>query len=180
MKRKSLADILPKADRDRLAEAWASTSPAADLAELLPPGEYRCRIVDGRVFTAKTGTPGYKVEFEAIDGEHAGRRLWGDFWLTEQALPYTMRDLARLGITHFEQLERPIPAHLLATVRVALRRDDDGTERNRVVRFEVTGIEPVEPEPFAPSPDGEPSDSPTTDADGFDWRTGQQTEGTTP
>jgi len=35
-------------------------------------------------------------------------------------------------------------------VRVALRKDDDGTERNRVVWFSVVGIDKTEVDAFAP------------------------------
>jgi hypothetical protein len=176
MQRKLLSEILPKADRDRLAEAWDSTDAADDLGPL-PPGEYRCRIIDGRVFTAKTGTPGYKITFEIIDGEHAHRRAWFDIWLSPAAMGIAKRELFKVGITRLDQLEQPIPSGMLATIRVVLHRDDDGTERSRVKVFKVTGVEQPEPEPFAPTINGEPSDSQTTDAEGFDWRSGRQTEG---
>jgi hypothetical protein len=170
--RRSLSDILPRGDRERLQDAWDSTRAADDLGPL-PAGEYRCRIMSGELFNARSGTAGFKVVFQVLDGEHAHRRVWYDVWLSPAALPLAKRDLAKIGVTHLDQLERPLPAGILATVRLALRRDDDGTERNRVVRFDPTGIEPAEPEPFTPIAD-------TTDADGFDWTTGRQTEGTTP
>lgn len=64
------------------------------------------------------------------------------------------RDLLKLRITSVEQLEQPLPPGLRATVRVALRRDDDGSERNRVVKFDVTGQDAVEDEDFAPRQEG--------------------------
>jgi hypothetical protein len=63
------------------------------------------------------------------------------------------------------------------TVKLAVRRDDDGIERNRAVRFDVTGIEAAEPDPFAPSADGtaaEPADIDRRDSDGFNWASGEQ------
>ena len=39
-------------------------------------------------------------------------------------------------------------------MRVALRRADNGSEYNRVVRFDVIGIDEPERDPFAP-PDAE-------------------------
>jgi len=52
--------------------------------------------------------------------------------LTEKALPYAKRDLGKIGITKMEQLDRPLPARLLTEVKVVVRTDDDGVERNRV------------------------------------------------
>ena len=149
------ADILLNSERDRLERTWSATKAADDLRPI-PTGEYRCRIVNGELFNAKSGTPGYKLTLEVLDGEHAGRRVWHDVWLTEAALPMAKRDLGKLGIEHLEQLERPLPEGIIVKAKVALRRDDDGTECNRVVRFDVVGIEPPDPEPFAPA-DAEPT-----------------------
>ena len=35
-------------------------------------------------------TPGYKIEFEILDGDYRGRKLWHDCWLTPAALPQTV------------------------------------------------------------------------------------------
>ena len=169
--RKKLTDILLNSERDRLSAAWQSAKPADDLKPI-PSGEYRCRIIDGNLFNARSGTGGYKLTLEVLEGEHASRRLWHDIWLTEAAMSLAKRDLGKLGVTGFEQLERPLPEGIIIDARVALRRGDDGIEFNRVSRFDVVGIEPPEPEPFAP--DAGPGDGSTTDADGFDWATGQQ------
>jgi hypothetical protein len=164
-----------------LQETWDAAQAAADLGPL-PAGTYRCRIIDGRLFTAQTGTLGYKITFEIIDCEYPGRRIWLDVWLSPAAMPIAKRELTKVRITHLDQLERPLPARLLASVKLALRRDDDGAEHNRVVRFEVTGIETPKPEPFAPTPstNDQPGDAGTIDAGGFDWQAGRQTEGDTP
>src|SRR4051794_10737093 len=106
--RKRLADILLNSERDRIAGIWANAKPADDLKPI-PPGEYRSRIVDGTLFTAKSGTHGYKLTLEVTEGEHAGRRLWWDCWLSEAAIPLAKRDLERLGVTDLEQLESPLP-----------------------------------------------------------------------
>src|SRR5262245_35874352 len=94
--RRKLSDILrPDNGRDALEKSWAATEAAGDFAPL-PPGEYACRLVSGELFNAKSGTPGYKICFEVAEGEHAGRRVWHDVWLTAQALPMAKRDLAKL------------------------------------------------------------------------------------
>jgi hypothetical protein len=166
--RKRLSDILPRADRKNLDRLWAETEAADDLGPL-PAGTYSCRIADGVLFTAKSGTPGFKLTFEVIDGDHAGRRIWHDVWLTPAAMSMAKRDLSKIGITHPDQLEEPLPRGILATVKLALRRDDDGTQRNRVQSFQVTGVEATEPEPFAPN------DDPNDDG-GYDRRGNQGTD----
>jgi hypothetical protein len=117
----------------------------------LPSGEYIARIVGGELFTSKTkGTAGYKLAFRVREGDHQGRQFWHDVWLTPAALPMAKRDLAKLGVTALEQLERPLPPGIRCKVKLALRKDDDGTEQNRVKRFEVIGIDEPEEDAFAP------------------------------
>src|SRR5262249_27049802 len=164
-------------DADRLAQVGAPLKPAADLKPI-PAGDYRSSIIDGALFNAKSGTTGYKLTLEVLEGEHAGRRVWHDVWLSEAAISLAKRDLGKLGVTSLEQLEQHLPEGVIIDARVALRRGDNGEEFNRVARFDVVGIEPPDPEPFAPR--DEPGDASTTDADGFDWATGQQEGGAEP
>jgi hypothetical protein len=141
--RKKLSDILRQgADRESLAQAWRDTQAATEFAPL-PSGEYTFRIVSGELFTSKrNSTPGYKVTLEVTEGDYLDRRAWADFWLTPAALPMTKRDLAKIGVTSLDQLERPLPASILIKGKLALRTDDDGNESNRLVRFECIGVEP--------------------------------------
>lgn len=138
--RKRLSDILHGQSRDALAKQWHNTEAAKDL-EPLPKGEYVFRILSGELFTSKQGTPGYKLVLEVTEGEQEGRRCWHDVWLTQAALPLAKRDLGKIGVTDLEQLERPLPAGILVRAKVALRKNDDGSENNRIVRFEPAGIE---------------------------------------
>ncbi len=148
--RKSLSDILREGDRQNLSRAWGETQAAEDFAPL-PPGEYIARIVGGELATSRTkGTPSYKLTFKVLEGEHQGRQFWHDVYITPAALPMAKRDLAKLGVTALEQLERPLPPGIRCKVKLALRRDDDGTEYNRVRTFEVIGIDPPDVDPFAP------------------------------
>lgn len=160
--RKRLSDILRNGNLERLAKIWETTKPAEDLKPI-PPGEYHCRIIEGKLDESKSGTPGYKLTFEVIDGEHAGRRLWCDVWLTGAAARYARRDLAKLGIESLEQLEKPLPDGMIVAAKVALRKGDDGAEFNRITRFDLFKIEKPEPDPYAP-----------TDEDGFNWSNGEQ------
>ena len=101
--RKKLSDILRNGEAESLANAWATTEAAGDFAPL-PAGEYACRVLSGEVCQSKSGTPGYKITFEVIEGEHASRRIWLDLWLTPAALPMAKRDLTKLGIKALDQL----------------------------------------------------------------------------
>jgi hypothetical protein len=156
--RKKLADILQlDGGRDTLKQVWDQTEAASDFTPL-PAGDYTCRVQSGEPFNApKKGTPGYKLTFEVTEGEHAGRRVWHDLWLTGPALPMTKRDLAKLGVTRLEQLDQPLPVGILVRVKLALRRDDDGNEHNKVRSFESIGIEPGDT--YAPAEDA-PADKP--------------------
>jgi hypothetical protein len=149
--RKKLTDILQQSsEREKLSTLWKTTDAAPERAPL-PKGEYTFRILSGELFTSKRGTPGYKLTLEVTEGDFEGRRTWCDFWLTEAALPMTKRDLAKIGVTNPEQLERPLPLGILIRGKLALRTDDDGSESNRLVRFEFIGTEPDDP--FAPKDD---------------------------
>jgi len=150
MVRRSLSDILREGDRQNLSHAWGETKAAEDFTPL-PAGEYVARIVSGELFTSKTkGTAGYKLAFRVLEGDHQGRQFWHDVWLTPAALPMAKRDLAKLGVTALEQLERPMPPGIRVRVKLVLRTSDDGTEHNRVQRFDVISIDPAEVDPFSP------------------------------
>ncbi len=149
--RKRLSDILHQdAERKRISQLWKETA-AAEERGPLPPGEYTFRILSGELFASKRGTPGYKLALQVTVGEHEGGRAWHDLWLTEAAIAMSKRDLAKIGVTDLAQLEKPLPAGILIKGKLALRRDDDGNESNRLVRFEVIGVEPGDP--FAPKDD---------------------------
>jgi hypothetical protein len=147
--RKKLSDILHNSQREQLGRAFAEAKAAEEFGPL-PAGEYVCRIIEGAAMTGRTnGTPGYKLTFEVIEGEYAKRRIWHDIWLTEANVRYAKRDLAKLGVTSLDMLDNQLPEGIRCKVRVVLRKEDDGTERNRVRSFEVLGIDT--PEPFAPA-----------------------------
>lgn len=137
--RKSLVDVLNGSARADLSRQFAETEVADDMRPL-PRGTYRCRVTDGELVTSKAGTPGYCLSFTVEDGEHRGRRLWHTAWLTPAALPMSKRDLLKVGVTSLDMLDRPLPQGIVCTVAVAVRVDDDGTERNRVVSFSVVEV----------------------------------------
>jgi hypothetical protein len=143
--RKRLSDIISdNSALEKVKKTWRTVEAAQDLSPV-PRGMYRCRILAGELFQAKSGTAGYKATFEIVDGDYQGRRLWWDCWLTEAALPLAKRDLGKLGITDLSQLEESPPAGILLGVHAVVRRRDDGGEYNHVTRFEVVGVEPGDP-----------------------------------
>jgi hypothetical protein len=146
--RRKLSDIVGNADT--LKRAWDSTEAAGDFAPL-PAGTYSTRIKSGELRTARTGTPEYCLTFEVIESPHATRRIWHSLYLTPAAMPMTKRDLAKLGVTSLTQLDNPLPAGILASVRIVINTGDDGVERNKVKSFTVTGVE--SPDPFSPDDD---------------------------
>lgn len=165
-----LSDILNTGGQsgDDLRAAWNDTAAATDFAPL-PSGEYVARIIAGELFTGRTnGTPGYKLTFKVLEGPHDGRQFWHVIWLTPAALPMAKRDLGKLGVVDLEQLERPLPAGIRCAVKLALRRDDDGSEFNKVRRFDVLGIDEPARDAFAPADDdgSDAADAPGADASG--------------
>lgn len=151
-----LSDILAQGSGDDLKKLFDDTEAVGEMAPL-PPGDYVAHIVAGELETSRNkGTPGYKLTFKVVEAEHAGRKFWLDCWLTPAALPQTKRDLAKLGVTALEQLDRPLPRFIRCRCKLTLRRDDNGEERNRVKQFEVIGIDPPEADPFAPAGDVAP------------------------
>ena len=146
-----LSDILSGNNEDFNAQ-WDSAEAAAEYGPV-PKDEYECDLVAGELTSSKTkSTPEYRLTFSVRDGDFAKRRLWLDCWLTPAALPMTKRDLASVGILSPAQMEQPIPRGIVCKVRVTLRTDDNGIQRNVVKSFAVLRIETPEADPFAPKP----------------------------
>lgn len=151
--RQNLSDILPGSQKDSIAATWESTTAADDFVTL-PKGTYVAHIIGGELFTSKSNsTPGFKLRFKVLEGEHEGRHFWHDVWLTAAAMPMAKRDLGKLGITNIEQLEQPLKGLIRVEAKVALRRDDDGNEFNRLQNFKVLGIDEPQRDAFAPTDD---------------------------
>lgn len=94
--RRKLSGILD-GDGDNLRKQWAETEAAQNFAPL-PAGTYTAHVHNVELFNARTGTPGVKIQFRIAEGEHAGRMLFHDSWLTPAALPQTKRDCTKLGL----------------------------------------------------------------------------------
>ena len=154
-----------------IRDAWDSTTAAGDFGPL-PPGGYVARIIAGELKQSKSNsTPGYSLTFEVIEpAEQKGRKFWHDCWLTPAAMPQSKRDLGKLGVTNLEQLENPLPKFIRCKCKLALRKDDDGNEANRLKSFEVLGIDKPEADAFAPA---EQVESPTTNRETIEPESGE-------
>ncbi len=137
---------------DNIFDGWNEVQAADDYGTPIPAGKYVCIWRKGELTTSKKGTPSYKLTLEVETGDHAGRKVWFDIWLTPASRTIAKRDLEKLGITNpREQLKQPIPKWLRLQVQVGRQADDSGTERNSVLAFKV--LERIQPEadPFAPT-----------------------------
>ena len=93
-KKPSLSEILSGSkDLEHLKRSFSEAKPADDYGTPLPKGEYTLRILNGELFRSKkASTPGYKLTFAVIEGEHVGRLIWHDIWLSEAAISMAQRD----------------------------------------------------------------------------------------
>ena len=144
-------------------DEFENASPAeSNPRQVLPPGQYVGEILPAEtfLFTAKSGAPGFKVAYRVCEGQHTGRRLWQDFWLTNAAIPYTKAALARIGIERKSQLNEPLPAGIRVRLRVVVETTDSGEQFNSIRELiELVSFEPPSCDPFAPTTDSSPAAS---------------------
>jgi hypothetical protein len=175
-RRPRLDDILRGGDEE-FNNLWNSTAAAGEFVPL-PSGRYLCLLADARLAESNLNkTPSLKLKFEVIEPtKYAGRTVFHDLWLTPRALATSKRDLAKLRIFTLEQLRQAPPIGMIAEVKVALRTGDDGITYNRVVSFKIIGegTPPGALEPDADELAEDDGEGDTRDADGFDWRKGEQ------
>ncbi|MDV6031346.1 MAG: hypothetical protein F9B45_14845 [Phycisphaera sp. RhM] len=153
-----LTDIVREQGRlGDINSAWNTQIAPED--DVLPKGEYIADIVKGEPYESSSGHPAYKLTFEVSDGDFKGRRFWHDCYFSAKAEGRALRDLAKLGVPvtgtkaeTFAALDQPLPAVFRCKVKLAIRRDDDGNEGNRVRRFDVLEVVKPEPDEFAPDP----------------------------
>lgn len=126
-------DVLRDDEWEDLAKIYVETEAAPD-PEPVPPGTYEVHLVHGKLIrSAEKGTRGFRLTFEVVAGEHRGRRIWDTSWLTRDAMPTAKRKLSPLGIHSLHQLEQPVPENVFCKVKVTVRREDDGSQWNRVM-----------------------------------------------
>lgn len=157
-----LTDLFQKVEQETLQSTWDTTNTAPENAPI-PRGRYDARITSGELFNSRQGTKGYRLTFEVSGGEYTGRRFWLDLWLTPHAMPYTKRDLRKLGVNQIKDLDRPLPECTKVRADVVVHKADDGLERNRVTLFEVLTDTPAvgdayEPPDLKTIPDFDPAE----------------------
>lgn len=67
------------------------------MSNALIQGNFMGKAVKAELGVNKKGQPEFKVEFEIVGGEHAGRRLPYSGLFTEKAVKYTRRAMVELG-----------------------------------------------------------------------------------
>jgi len=115
---------------------WDETEAAKEY-EPLPPGKYDAVLVGGGCFTANSGTEGFELAFRIDSEAHGCHTVRHTNWFTPRGLPHAKKDLAKVGITNSEDLDKPVKVGLICQVSVAIERVDDGREFNRVRKFKV-------------------------------------------
>jgi hypothetical protein len=148
-----LSDILSGGNGNGIDDIWDSTAAADDFGPL-PAGEYIAHLSAGELIQSRTNqTPGYRMTFTVIEGDFTNRRFWHECWLTPAALPQSKRDLAKIGISKPAMMEQALPKGIRCKCKLALRKDDQGNESNRLKTFEVIGIDKPTVDEFAPETD---------------------------
>jgi hypothetical protein len=151
--RKPLTGILPGGsgnNNDDIFDRFDTTEAADDFSPL-PKGTYVALAIGGKLDRARTGTDCYVVEFRVLEGEYIGRKLWLNKYFTPDALPYTKRDLAKLGLDSKAKLLQSFPANrLVCKLTVTCRQGDDGTQRNEIKNVELLRVQEPTADPFAP------------------------------
>lgn len=117
---------------------------------ILPPGKYPVQIVGSEVKATKDGRGQYLwLEFDIIDGEHAGQKLWDrlNLWnVNEQAVQIAQRTLSAIchavGVMTVTDTEELHGIPMVATVRVREAKGDYAASN------EIRGYEPMDGGPI--------------------------------
>lgn len=136
---RKLSDILGGKDYEELVRQFAEIEAAPEY-EPIPGGLYEADLIRGEMCLSQAGNTGYRCTFEVAAGDFRGRRVYHTFWLSERAMPYSKRDLKKLGISRLEQCETPVPPGIFCTLKVVERTEDDGTRRNEVRGIDGCGV----------------------------------------
>jgi len=148
----------------RTAPGGAGDIDAFDAAEAapefapLPPGVYSARALRGEYCSTRAGAEAYRLRFEITGGDHVGKTVIRTWTFGAKALPYTKRDLSPFGLTSSAQLLSPFPPagrEYLVRLVVALRRGNDGIDRNDIKRIGLLRIVDSPAASFMPDRGGE-------------------------
>jgi len=123
--------------------AFDAVAPA-DPFEPLSPGQYRARVLRGEIIQTKGGVDGYRMQFEILQGECAGRKLSRTWVFTAKALPYAKRDLSVFGLKSSTDLLAPFPkpgTEVFCRLWVAQRMSDDLVVWNDIKRIDQIEVQ---------------------------------------
>jgi hypothetical protein len=110
----------------------------------VPAATYNVVAVEGKFARShRKGTPSYKLKVEIADGDHKGRVLWHDYYLTPAARAASKGALAQFEV---KDVSQPMADRFACVARVRIRQDDDGIERNEITHLKV--VRKIERFPF--------------------------------
>lgn len=113
----------------------------------VPLGTYSGTLIDSRVVqTNRKGTVGVTL-YWTVHGDGWSERVWKTLWLSPAALPRSKAELARLGVSSLEDLDRdpPVDPGVACRLEIANVRHSEGGVVRSVVRWEVLSVGDVVP-----------------------------------
>lgn len=142
-------------------------APPGSIAGRLPPGTYKFvlttnepkddgTLIDYEVFTANSGTKGFKFFCEVLEPESVPNPKTGDphptkgeiiehvFWVTKKNLPYVMRDIATILGRDLESMGEVVKITWAGRTFEGVVREE--TDNKGVLRSRIAYINPWTPE----------------------------------
>ena len=157
----SLDNVFGSDQAAELEHLFESTEAAQDRSDPIPRGRYELAL-EGADFgkSQQKGTPCIVLVLMVTSGDHEGRKIWHQLWLTENAMAWTKRDLAKFGINHLSDMNNgSLPRGAVVKADVVVKQNDDGKQWN-----EITGMDSTT-EKWSPGKDAfDESDAPAPSA----------------
>lgn len=113
--------------------------------EPLPAGQYAAVITNGEEKSTRNGNGQYlQLEFEIIDGDFKGRKLWTRLNLinpSDKAVAMARAELSSICRTVGVMCPQDTPElfNIPLTLSVIAKKDDDGEIRNYIRGYDVAG-----------------------------------------
>lgn len=101
------------------------------MSTLIPENEYAVKIITAELGEAKTGTPYARLHLEVAEGEHMGRRVSKDLYLSENAWERSVKCLRELGFTgdDITAVSKLAGVRCTAKITVVAQTNKDNTVR---------------------------------------------------